>query len=56
MATLTIRNLDDDLKTRLRTRAAQNDHSMALRLLTHGAKWCSLDAACLTLVAQCAHS
>ncbi len=28
MATLTIRNLDDDLKTRLRTRAAQNDHSM----------------------------
>ena len=28
MATLTIRNLDDDLKSRLRIRAAQHDHSM----------------------------
>lgn len=28
MATLTIRNLDDDLKSRLRIRAARHDHSM----------------------------
>ena len=28
MATLTIRNLDDDLKTSLRMKAAQNGHSM----------------------------
>ncbi|MGM0675508.1 MAG: FitA-like ribbon-helix-helix domain-containing protein [Spirochaetota bacterium] len=28
MATLTIRNLDDELKSRLRIRAAQHDHSM----------------------------
>jgi plasmid stability protein len=28
MATLTVRNLDDDLKTRLRVRAAQNGRSM----------------------------
>jgi plasmid stability protein len=28
MATLTIRNLDDDLKARLRVEAAQNGHSM----------------------------
>src|SRR5690606_12652302 len=28
MATMTIRNLDDDLKAQLRVRAAQNGHSM----------------------------
>ncbi len=28
MATLTIRNLDDELKSRLRIRAARHDHSM----------------------------
>ena len=28
MASITIRNLDDDVKTRLRTRAARNDRSM----------------------------
>jgi antitoxin FitA len=28
MSTLTVRNLDDDLKTRLRVRAAQNGRSM----------------------------
>ena len=28
MASITIRNLDDDVKTRLRTRAAGNGHSM----------------------------
>jgi len=28
MATLTIRNLDDELKSRLRVRAAERDHSM----------------------------
>jgi plasmid stability protein len=28
MATLTIRNLDDELKARLRIRAARHDHSM----------------------------
>ena len=28
MATMTIRNLDDDVKTRLRLRAAQHGHSM----------------------------
>lgn len=28
MATLTIRNLDDDLKTQLRTEAASHGHSM----------------------------
>ncbi|MGH8148275.1 MAG: FitA-like ribbon-helix-helix domain-containing protein [Rhodanobacteraceae bacterium] len=28
MATMTIRNLDDDLKSRLRLRAAQHGHSM----------------------------
>lgn len=28
MATLTVRNLDDDLKARLRVRAAQNGRSM----------------------------
>jgi len=28
LATLTIRNLDDDLKSRLRIRAARHDHSM----------------------------
>jgi plasmid stability protein len=28
MATLTIRNLDDELKSRLRIRAAERDHSM----------------------------
>jgi plasmid stability protein len=28
MATMTIRNLDDDLKVRLRVRAAQHGHSM----------------------------
>ena len=28
MASITIRNLDDDVKTRLRTRAAANGHSM----------------------------
>ena len=28
MATLTIRNLDDELESRLRIRAAQHDHSM----------------------------
>lgn len=28
MASITIRNLDDDVKTRLRTRAATNGHSM----------------------------
>lgn len=28
MASITIRNLDDDLKERLRVRAAQNGHSM----------------------------
>jgi plasmid stability protein len=28
MATLTIRNIDDELKSRLRVRAARHDHSM----------------------------
>ena len=28
MASITVRNLDDDLKQRLRIRAAQNGHSM----------------------------
>ncbi len=28
MANITIRNLDDDVKTRLRMRAAENGHSM----------------------------
>lgn len=28
MATLTVRNIDDELKSRLRVRAARHDHSM----------------------------
>lgn len=38
MASLTIRNLDDDLKQRLRVRAAENGHSMEeemRRILRH---------------------
>ncbi|MGH8184897.1 MAG: FitA-like ribbon-helix-helix domain-containing protein [Rhodanobacteraceae bacterium] len=54
MTTMTIRNLDDDVKTRLRLRAAQHGHSMeeeARRILS-----ASLKAEPLTLPASCARS
>lgn len=41
VASITIRNLDDDVKTRLRVRAADNDRSMEMeeeaRLILHDA-------------------
>lgn len=39
MATLTVRNIDDDLKARLRVEAARNGHSMAeeVRSILHRA-------------------
>ena len=40
MASITIRNLDDDVKTRLRVRAAENGRSIrALRVTHRDPKW-----------------